>query len=91
MEKPGIYHFKGSEVNSETDSMFLLKRAHIPESVWLDSVNSHEKTSDKSNRGKFYKMASVLLKSVLVADSHCCMAEASTIWWSNYPPIENKF
>ena len=75
----------------QIDIMFLLKRAHISESVWLESVNSHEKTSDKSNGGVFYKMASVLQKSVLMADSYCCMAEASTRWWSNYPPIKNKF
>ena len=37
VEKPGAYHFKGPNVNvtsSETgDIMFLLKGAHIPESV----------------------------------------------------------
>ena len=27
---------------------------------------------------------------VLMADSHCCMAEANTMFESNYPPIKNK-
>lgn len=25
---------------------------------------------------------------MLMADSHCCMAEANTVMWSNYPPIK---
>ena len=29
--------------------------------------------------------------SILMADSHCCMAETNTAMKSNYPPIKNKF
>ena len=74
----------------QVDIMFLLKGAHIPESVWLESVNSHEKTSDKSNGGMFYKMASVLQKNVLVTDTLLCGRSQHNMV-GHYPPIKIKF